>query len=76
MDVAHCRCNLLQARSDATEVFTREWERHSGQTFNRWADIAAIIGLLDSQRRHPPAHRERFEIEAMLQLAVNEIDSA
>ena len=59
MDIAHCRYNLLHDRSDATEVFTREWERHTDRTFNRWADIATIIGLLDSQRRHPPPGRKR-----------------
>jgi aminoglycoside phosphotransferase (APT) family kinase protein len=76
MDIAHCRYNLLHERSDATEVFTREWERHTGRTFHHWADIATIIGLLDSQRRHPPASRERFAIEAMLQRAINEIGDA
>lgn len=76
MDVAHCRYNLLHERSDAIEVFTREWERHTDRTFHRWADIATIIGLLDSQRRHPPASRERYEVEAMLERAINEIDGA
>ncbi len=76
IDVAHCRYNLLYDRSDATEVFTREWERHTGRAFNRWADIAVIIGLLDSQRRHSPPQRERLDIEMMLQRAVHEIDGA
>ncbi len=76
MDVAQCRINLLYDRSDTAEVFTREWEQRSGRTFNRWADIATIIGLLDSGRRHPPARRRQFDIEAMLQRAVNEIDGA
>lgn len=76
IDVAHCRYNLLFDRSDATEVFTREWERHTGRIFNRWADIAVIIGLLDSQRHNAPSQRERFDIETMLQRAVDEADSA
>jgi len=46
IDVAHCRYNLIHERADAAEVFTREWERHTGRTFHRWADIAVIIGLL------------------------------
>ena len=75
MDVAHCRINLLYERLDTAEVFTREWEQHTGRTFNRWADIATILGLLDSERRHPSAQRKRFDIETMLQHAVNEIDS-
>jgi aminoglycoside phosphotransferase (APT) family kinase protein len=74
IDIAHCRYNLLHERSDATEVFTREWERHTGRTFHRWADMAVIVGLLDSNRRHPPPARERFEIEAILQRAIDEID--
>jgi aminoglycoside phosphotransferase (APT) family kinase protein len=74
MDVAHCRINLLYEGLDAAEVFTREWEQHTGRSFNRWADIATIIGLLDAERRHPSAQRQRFDIETMLQRAVNEID--
>jgi hypothetical protein len=74
--IAYCRYNLLHERCDATEVFTREWEQHTGRTFHRWADIATIIGLLDSQRRHPPAGRERYEIEATLERAINDIDGA
>ena len=74
MDIAHCRINLLYQGLDTAEVFTREREQHTGRTFHRWADIATIIGLLDSERRHPSAQRRRFDIEAMLQRAVNEID--
>jgi hypothetical protein len=53
MDVAHCRINLLYKGLDTAEVFTREWEHTTGRAFHRWADIATIIGLLDSQ----PARR-------------------
>ena len=74
MDVAHCRINLLYEGLDTAEVFTHEWEHHTGRRFNRWADIATIIGLLDSERRQPSAQRKRFDIETMLQRAVNEID--
>ena len=74
MDIAHCRINLLYQGLDTAEVFTREREQHTGRTFHRWADIATIIGLLDSERRHPSAQRRRFDIEAMLQRAVNETD--
>ena len=75
MDVAHCRINLLYEGLETAELFTREWEHTTGREFHRWADIATIIGLLDSQRRNPPAHRRRFDIETMLQRAVNEIDA-
>lgn len=44
MDIAHCRYNLLHEPADATAVFTREWERHAGQTFHRWADIPRSSG--------------------------------
>jgi len=76
MDVAHCRINLLYDRLDTAEVFTRQWEQHTGRTFNRWADIATIIGMLDPYRRNPPAHRQRYDIQAMLTRAVNDIDRA
>ena len=74
MDVAHCRFNRLYEGLEAAEVFRREWERHTGRTFHRWADIATIIGLLDSERRNPPAHHRRFDIETMLQRAVHAIN--
>ncbi len=74
MDVAHCRINLLYDGLDAADTFTRTWEPRTGRTFDRWADIATIVGLLDSERRPPSAHRKRDDIETMLQRAVNEID--
>lgn len=74
MDIAHCRINLLYEGLDTADVFIHEWEHHTGRAFNRWADIATIIGLLDSERRHPSAQRKRFDIETMLQRAVNEMD--
>ena len=40
------------------------------------ADIAVIIGLLDSHRRNQPPQRERFDIETMLQRSIDDIDGA
>ena len=74
MDVAHCRINLLYDGLDTADIFTRTWEQRTGRTFHRWADIATIIGLLDTERRQPSAQRKRHDIETMLQQAVNEID--
>ena len=65
-----CTC----AGAQGPEMFTREWEQQTGRTFNRWGDIATIIGLLDSDRRNPPAHRRQHDIEAMLQRAIIDID--
>lgn len=73
MDIAHCRYNLLYDGLDTAELFTRTWERHTARTFHRWADIATIIGLVDANRRRPPSARDRFDIEAMLQRAVDDI---
>ncbi len=74
MDVAHCRINLLYEGLNTADVFTQLWEQHTGRTFHRWADLATIIGLLDAERSHPSARRKRFDIEAMLQRAVDELD--
>jgi hypothetical protein len=63
-------------RTAIAEVFTRELEQHNGRMFNRWADVATIIGMLDSDHRHPPAHGRQHDIEAMLKRAVNEIGGA
>jgi aminoglycoside phosphotransferase (APT) family kinase protein len=75
MDVAHCRINLLYADMYQAERFRQQWEAISGHTFHPWADIATIIGLLDSHRRHPPAHRARHDIETMLERAVSDLTS-
>jgi hypothetical protein len=75
MDVAHCRINLLYDDLYQAERFRQEWEAISGHTFHPWADIATIIGLLDSYRRHPPAHRARHDIETMLERAVSDLTS-
>lgn len=58
MDVAHCRINLLYDGLDAADIFTRIWEQRTGRTFHRWADIATVIGLLDSDvaTRRPNAN--------------------
>jgi hypothetical protein len=32
-------------RTATAEVFTREWDQHNGRMFNRWADVATIIGM-------------------------------
>jgi aminoglycoside phosphotransferase (APT) family kinase protein len=74
IDVAHCRINLLYEGLDAADIFTRIWEQRTGRTFHRWADIATIIGLLDTERRQPSAQRKRHDLETMLQRAITEID--
>ena len=74
MDVAHCRINLLFSGLHTAELFTSEWEDITGCVFDRWADIATIIGLLDSYRRHPPARAQQHAIETMLQHAVDAFD--
>ena len=73
MDVAHCRINLLYDNLSLAERFRQEWEALTGHTFHPSADVATIIGLLDSYRRYPPAQRVRCDIETVLQRAVSDL---
>ena len=67
-------CPRVRLPGSDGELFTGEWEQVTGCTFDRWADIATIIGLLDSYRRHPPARAKQHDIETMLQHAIDELD--
>ena len=70
VDIGHCRANLLGYEPALAEQFTREAERATGRPFHPWADIAALIGMLDGLRLHPPRPASRTAIEHALGDAV------
>ena len=57
VDVGHLRLNLFFSDRDPAELFTKTWERLTTRTYDPWADVVAIIGMLDNLRATPPTHR-------------------
>lgn len=52
VDVGHCRANLVRRFGLAVaDRFTAMWEAEAGRRYDRWADVAAVIGMLDDHLR-------------------------
>lgn len=70
VDIGHCRANLLGYAPELADIYTQYAEGTTGRPFHPWADIAALIGMLDGLRRHPPPPAGRRAIEHALGRAV------
>jgi aminoglycoside phosphotransferase (APT) family kinase protein len=70
VDIGHCRANFLGYAPELARWFTEVAEQTTGRPFHPWADIAALIGMLDALRRMPPRPAGRQAIEAALDHAV------
>jgi hypothetical protein len=66
VDVGHLRLNLFFNARDLAELFTETWQRLTANTYDPWADVVAVIGMLDNPRATPPNHRARTTIEDAL----------
>lgn len=75
VDIGHCRANLLGYAPDLADPFTQHAERVLGRPFHPWADVAALIGMLDGLRDTPPSEAGRRAIEAALERAVVTLSS-
>lgn len=73
VDVGHCRANLLRHAPGLADRFTRIAEERSGRAFHPWADVAALVGMLDGLRTNPPSTVGRQAIEAALGQAVSSL---
>jgi aminoglycoside phosphotransferase (APT) family kinase protein len=69
VDVGHLRLNLFFSDRDLAVQFTDTWERLTASTYDPWADVVAIIGMLDNLRATPPNHQGRITIENALAAA-------
>lgn len=70
VDIGHCRANFLGYAPELADRFTGFAEEALGTRFHPWADIAALIGMLDGLRRTPPCLAGREAIEAAVEHAV------
>jgi len=75
VDIGHCRLNFLYETPDLAHFLADAWHQVTGTAYDPWADIAAIVGLLDALRRHPPGSAAKFSIEDTLSRAVAAISS-
>jgi aminoglycoside phosphotransferase (APT) family kinase protein len=71
IDPAHCRLNLFHYSPTMADDVRTVWEQRSGLTFDPWADLASIIGTLDSIRRRRDPNAAMWAIEAALRQAVS-----
>jgi hypothetical protein len=63
--------NFLFETPELAEMLREAWESATGRTYDPWADIASIIGILDGLRSRPPSPRARIAIERTLASAVS-----
>jgi aminoglycoside phosphotransferase (APT) family kinase protein len=75
IDVGHCRVNLYSYGLDVADRFTKEWQTVSGRTYDPWADVVSIIGVLD-ELRDRPRKRHREAVEEALIRATDEIGAS
>ena len=75
VDIGHCRVNFLYQTPDLADHLAEAWHDVTGTAYDPWADIAAIIGLLDGLRDQPPGSTGRFWIEDTLTRAVSDLGS-
>jgi aminoglycoside phosphotransferase (APT) family kinase protein len=47
IDVGHCRMNLFSYGLKVADDFQKAWERESGLSYDPWAEVVSIIGMLD-----------------------------
>lgn len=70
VDIGHCRANFLLYAPHLADDLAAAWRDVSGVTYDRWADVAAIVGMLDDLRARPPSPRARDALEDALGHAV------
>jgi aminoglycoside phosphotransferase (APT) family kinase protein len=73
IDVGHCRVNLFSFGLNVADDFKMAWERVSGVSYDPWADVVSIVGMLDVIRAG--ADSDQRPVEDALARAVSELGS-
>jgi hypothetical protein len=63
--------NLLLYDPHLAEEVRVNWQQRSGQTYQPWADVMCIIGILDNLRDHAPGSAARHAIDTALMQSVS-----
>jgi len=74
VDIGHCRANVLGYAPELADWFTYLAEQAMGRPFHPWADIAALIGMLDGLRTTPPRPAGRSATETAIEHAVQALE--
>jgi aminoglycoside phosphotransferase (APT) family kinase protein len=73
IDPGHCRLNMLYYEPDMADELRTIWEQRAQRTFDPWADVIAIIGMLDPMRNPKNPNKSRPAIEDTLARAVADL---
>ena len=72
-DPGHCRLNMFYDDPALADQLRITWEQRSGQRYHPWADVNAIVGVLDHIRTPKNPSRARVAIEHALANAVTDL---
>ena len=73
IDPGHCRLNMLYYDPAMADQLRSLWEQQAQRTYDPWADVTAIIGVLDSLRSTKNPSRSHLAIEDTLTRAVADL---
>ncbi len=62
IDVGHCRVNLFNYGLRVADQFKLAWERLTGITYDPWAEVVSIVGMLDVLRPAPASTRRWVDV--------------
>jgi aminoglycoside phosphotransferase (APT) family kinase protein len=56
IDVGHCRVNLFPYGLHVADTFSAVWSQLTGRTYDPWAEVVSVVGMLDGLRAVPPPY--------------------
>ncbi|HEX6393736.1 MAG TPA: phosphotransferase [Acidimicrobiales bacterium] len=73
IEPGHCRLNMLYYDPDMAEELRTIWEQRAQRIYDPWADVIAIVGMLDPMRKPKNPSKSRMAIEDTLARAVADL---
>jgi aminoglycoside phosphotransferase (APT) family kinase protein len=74
VDIGHCRLNLLVSAPHVADALAVAWQEVTGRPYERWADVLAIVGVLDGLRAQQPTEQVRAALEGALAAALADLE--